>query len=92
MNGVAFLASVALVLSARVPTPEPAVVAEGPMRRIGFGIRAYLATPRLRVLLALSLAVAAGGAMVIVNSVVIVRGTFGLGDREVAPALAAQTS
>ncbi|MFE1961487.1 hypothetical protein [Streptomyces sp. NPDC059479] len=37
------------------------------------GTRLFLATPRLRALLALDLAVAAGGAVVIVNTVVLVR-------------------
>ena len=53
------------------------------------GIRIYLATPRLRGLLSLSLTVAAAGAMVVVNSVVIVRGRLNLGEYEVALALAA---
>jgi len=43
----------------------------------------------LRGLLALNVAVAAAGAMVIVNTVVFVKSGFGLGDREVALALAA---
>ena len=49
----------------------------------------YLATPRLRGLLAISLAVSAAGAMVIVNTVVLVKARFGLGEVEVAWALAA---
>ena len=53
------------------------------------GTRIYLATPRLRGLLAISLAVAAAGSMVIVNTVVIVKARFGLGESEVAWALAA---
>jgi MFS family permease len=52
------------------------------------GIRIYLATPRLRGLLALNLSVAAAGAMVIVNTVVIVRGLLGGTDSDVAIALA----
>ncbi|HSK38348.1 MAG TPA: MFS transporter, partial [Arenibaculum sp.] len=48
----------------------------------------YLATPRLRGLLALNVAVAAAGAMVIVNSVVIVRVGLGRPDGDVAVALA----
>jgi len=88
-NGIAFIVSAALVLAARVPAPERVEAREGPVRRIAFGVRAYLATPRLRGLFALSLAVAAGGAMVIVNTVVIVRASLGLGEREVALALAA---
>lgn len=53
------------------------------------GIRIYLATPRLRGLLSLNIAAAAGGAMVIVNTVVIVKGRLGFGDGDVALALAA---
>jgi MFS family permease len=55
-------------------------------------VRIYLATPRLRGLLALNLAVAAAGAMVIVNTVVLVKAGLGLGDRGVAWALAAYGS
>jgi MFS family permease len=53
------------------------------------GIRIYLATPRLRGLFALSLAVAAAGAMVIVNTVVIVKSRLDLGEAQVALAFAA---
>lgn len=51
-------------------------------------MRIYLATPRLRGLLALSMTAAAGGAMVIVNTVVFVKGQLELGDGQVALALA----
>ncbi|GHC37666.1 MFS transporter [Gemmobacter nanjingensis] len=85
---VGFLVSAALVVSVTIPTPTP-----GPMRgiwdRTTRGIRLYLATPRLRGLLAINLAVAAAGAMVIVNTVVIVKAGFGLADAEVAWALGA---
>jgi len=53
------------------------------------GISIYLATPRLRGLLAINLAVAAAGAMVIVNTIVLVKARFGLDDAAVAWALAA---
>ncbi len=53
------------------------------------GIRIYLKTPRLQGLLAVNMAVAAAGAMVIVNTVVYVQSTFGLGERNTAFALAA---
>jgi MFS family permease len=83
-----FLASAALVVSVTLPTATP-----GPRRgiwdRTTRGLRIYLATPRLRGLLAINLAVAAAGAMVIVNTVVIVKARFGLGEAEVAWALAA---
>lgn len=52
------------------------------------GLRIYLATPRLRGLLALNLAVAATSAMVVVNSVVLVQSEYGLTQRATAIALA----
>lgn len=85
---VGFLVSASLVVSVTLPATEP-----GPHRsiwdRTTRGIRIYLATPRLRGLLAISLAVSAAGAMIIVNTVVIVKARLGLGDTEVAWALAA---
>jgi MFS family permease len=83
-----FLASAALVLTVTLPSPMPAAP-RGIWDRTTRGIRNYLDTPRLRGLLALDLAVAAAGAMVIVNTVVIVKGRFGLGEPQVALALAA---
>ncbi len=85
---VGFLASAALVLTVTLPSPRPAAK-RGVWDRTTRGIRIYLATPRLRGLLALNLAVAAAGAMVIVNAVVIVQARLGLGETEVALALAA---
>ena len=78
-----FVASAALVVSVLLPGPKPAA----PRRvreRTTRGIRLYLATPRLRGLLALNLAAAAAGAMVLVNSVVLVRGTLGLPEQALA--------
>jgi predicted MFS family arabinose efflux permease len=85
---VGFLASAALVVSVILPSPTPAA-SRGFLDRTTRGIRIYLATPRLRGLLALNLAAAAAGAMVIVNTVVLVRDTLGLGESDVALALAA---
>lgn len=85
---VGFVASAALVISAALPSPkatERRAIHDGTTR----GLRLYLATPRLRGLLALNLAVAAAGAMVIVNTVVLVQAEFGLGQRKTALALAA---
>ncbi|MDB5658244.1 MAG: putative NrbE-like protein [Cypionkella sp.] len=53
------------------------------------GIRIYLATPRLRGLMVMELAVAAAGAMIYVNTVVLVQARFGLGEAQVALAFAA---
>ncbi len=83
-----FLASAALVLSVTLPTSPAAARSGGIYDKTTRGMRIYLATPRLRGLLALNLAAAAGGAMVIVNTVVIVKGRLGLGDGDVALALA----
>lgn len=88
-NAVAFLLSASLVFSVFLPKPKPATQTRGVVRRMTFGIRAYLATPRLLGLLALSMAVAAAGAMVIINTVVYVRGHLSLGDGETAIMLAA---
>ncbi|AWC20864.1 enterobactin exporter EntS [Aminobacter sp. MSH1] len=85
---VGFLASAALVVSVVLPSPQPSAP-RGIYERTTRGIRIYLATPRLRGLLSLNLAVAAGSAMVIVNTVVLVQGQFGLSERQTALALAA---
>ncbi len=89
LNAIGFLASAVLVLSVVLPSPKPTTTEEGAWGRTTRGARIYLATPRLRGLLALNLSVAAAGAMVIVNTVVLVRAGFELGEREVAWTLAA---
>ncbi|MEO6114628.1 MAG: MFS transporter [Sphingomicrobium sp.] len=88
-TSVGFLCSALLVLSVRLPRSPAKARIGGIYAKMTRGIRFYLKTPRLRGLLALSLASAAASAMVIVNTVVIVRGMFGLGQREVALTLAA---
>ena len=85
---IGFLASASLVLTVALPSPKPAAP-RGIWDRTTRGIRIYLSTPRLRGLLALNLSVAAAGAMVIVNTVVIVKARLGLGEADVALALAA---
>ena len=88
-TAVGFVASALLVVSVVLPR-SPAKPREGGVyTRTTRGMRIYLKTPRLRGLLALSLASAAASSMVIVNTVVIVRGMLGLGQREVALTLAA---
>ena len=74
-----FGASALLVLTVILPVPK-ATVARGIYDRTTRGLRIYLATPRLRGLLGLNLAVSSAGAMVLVNSVVLVRGQLGLDD------------
>lgn len=86
---VGFLGSAALVVSIALPARQQSPAGESAGRRISRGILIYLATPRLRGLLALNLAIAAAGAMIIVNTVILVRGVMGLSDADVAIALAA---
>ncbi|MEN6543294.1 MFS transporter [Parvibaculum sp.] len=76
-TAVGFAASAALVVSVLLPSPKSSEP-RGIYDRTTRGIRIYLATPRLRGLLALNTAAAAAGAMVLVNSVVLVRSTLGL--------------
>lgn len=83
-----FLASAVLVLSVPVPSPRPSKP-RGIWERTTRGLRLYLATPRLRGLLALNVTVAAASSMVIVNTVVLVKGRFELGEPQVAIALSA---
>jgi MFS family permease len=49
VNGAAFLLSAALVLSVTLPGARKVTRPEGVLANIGWGIRLYLATPRLRV-------------------------------------------
>lgn len=88
-TSLGFLVSALLVLATAFPQPQRKDGHEPPYRRALRGMRIYLRTPRLRGLLAINLVAAAGGAMVFVNTVVIVRGQLDGGDREVAWALAA---
>jgi len=78
-----FVASALLVVSVVLPSPKP-TEPRGVYDRTTRGIRIYLATPRLRGLLGLSLAVSSAGAMVLVNTVVLVRGQLGLNDTALA--------
>lgn len=87
-TAIGFLFSALLVLSTVIPQAT-AVTNRGSLYdRTTRGMRIYLATPRLRGLLALNLAAAAGGAMVIVNTVVVVQGLLGRPEADVAIALA----
>lgn len=78
-----FTASAILVVSVLLPSPKPSEP-RGIYDRTTRGIRIYLATPRLRGLLALNLAASSAGAMVLVNTVVMVRGTLSLSESALA--------
>ncbi|MDX1431885.1 MAG: MFS transporter [Gammaproteobacteria bacterium] len=88
-NALAFGASALLVAAVAIP-PSAEPERTGPFAQsVAFGLNIYLRTPRLRGLLALSLAVACAGAMMIVNTVVLVRERFGGSEAETAFAFAA---
>jgi H+ antiporter protein len=87
-TAVGFLASALLVLSSVIPQATPLAHRGSLYDRTTRGMRIYLATPRLRGLLSLNLAAAAGGAMVIVNTVVLVQSTLARPEADVAIALA----
>ncbi|MFD4907906.1 MFS transporter [Kitasatospora purpeofusca] len=100
---IGFLASAVLVVSVVLPgavlaarsnpgkadTGSRSAGARSAGARSLAGIRLFLSVPRLRALLALDLAVAAGGAMVIVNTVVYVREELGRPAGDVPLALGA---
>ncbi len=85
---IGFVASALLVASVTLPSVVTQTQKSGFFERTTRGLRNHLATPRLRGLLALNLAAAAGGAMVIVNTVVYVRSVLGGDATDVAFALA----
>lgn len=88
-TSIGFVVSAILVLTSALPHGKRAGRAvEGVWRKTTRGARIYIRTPRLIGLLAVTLAAAAGSAMVIVNTVVIVKGMGG-SQRDVALALAA---
>lgn len=88
-TAIGFVCSALLVVSVALPRSPAKPRAGGIYTRTTRGLRIYLKTPRLRGLLALTLAAAAASSMVIVNTVVIVQAQLGLGQREVALTLAA---
>src|SRR6056297_1800962 len=85
---IGFAGSALLVVSVLLPSPKP-TEPRGIYDRTTRGMRIYLATPRLRGLLSLNFAAAAAGAMVLVNTVVLVRSDLGLGESQVAITLGA---
>jgi len=89
VNAIAFLTSALLITLIKLPALRPHERERGIWHNLTFGVRVYLKTPRLRGLLALSLAVAAAGSMVIVNTVVYVRDYLGGTESDMALAFVA---
>jgi MFS family permease len=82
-----FIASALLVVTARLPARAKAEP-DHFWADVTKGIRIYTRTPRLRGLMVMEAAVAAAGAMVYVNTVVLVQARLGLGEEAVALAFA----
>jgi len=87
-TAIGFLISAAFVVITTLPKSKQGK-RRGIYDRTTRGMRIYISTPRLRGLLSVNMAVAAAGAMVIVNTVVFVQAQFGLSETETAFALAA---
>lgn len=77
-NGVAFLASAALVGSVLLPGRRdgPREATRSRWAKVSTGVRRYVRVPQLRALFALNVAVASASALIIVNTVVFVRQEF----------------
>lgn len=87
-TAVGFAASALLVLFSRLPAIPGDDDAGSFWLRLPLGARVFARTPTLRYLMATNVVVAAGTALVLVNSVVYARGLFGLGESALALALA----
>lgn len=86
-TAIGFVVSALLVLAVRLPSPVPAGGGRW-FARVTAGFLVFARTPRLRGLMALNLAVAAPGAIVLVDTVLPVREVLARPDRDVASALA----
>ena len=87
-TAIGFVSSALLILSILLPSPPVETKRRSIYERTTKGMRIYLATPRLRGLLSLCMTVAMVGAMVLVNSVVLVRVELGLSEVHLAYLLA----
>lgn len=87
-TAIGFVISALFVVSAALPTLTAARQLPF-LKRLTGGVRLFALTPRLRGLVAFSIAEAAGGAMVFVNTVVLVQSRFQMGEQATAWALAA---
>ncbi len=88
-TAVGFAGSAVLVLLTRLPAHTPETTTSTFWQRLPLGAKVFARTPTLRFLLLTNVVVAAGTAIVLVNSVVYARGVFGLDGSALALALAA---
>lgn len=83
-----FVVSAWLVWRSRLNAPDPNAEHRPFRERLTHGLRLYLASPRLRGLLALNATASAVGAFVLVNTVVLVRAGYGAGESALALSMA----
>lgn len=86
---IGFLGSAALVTNTKIPALVRDAKSRSFLQRLTRGTGIYLATPRLRGLLALNMAAAAAGAFIIVNTIVYVKVQYQGTQTDVATALMA---
>lgn len=89
LDSVTFLISAALLASLTFPVNKSLKRGDRTIDNILHGVQGYLGNHDLRALLMFFVAYAMGHAMILVNTVVIVREQFGLGESETAIAFAA---
>ncbi|WP_375002919.1 MFS transporter [Aeromicrobium sp. CTD01-1L150] len=85
---VGFVLSAVLVVASQLDTP-PRAAGRSFWARATDGARLFMSRPPLRALLALHVSVASGTALVLVNTVVVVRHSFGMAESAVAVTLGA---
>ena len=88
-TAVGFAASAALVVTTRLPALSHDQPASSFWQRLSTGMRVFARSPSLRFLMLTNIVVAAGTALVLVNSVVYAKGVFGFDDAALAVALGA---
>ena len=86
-TAIGFTCSATLVLASRLPARDTEPSRSTFWQRLPLGLKVFARTPSLRFLMITNVIVAAGTAIVLVNSVVYARGVFGLDDAALAIAL-----
>lgn len=83
LNAAAFVLMASVLLGVAIPKLDNNQRTGSLVKQLSFGVRSYLKTPRLRAVLALNLVLSCSGAMVIINTVVLVKQHLGLADSQV---------
>ena len=83
-TAVGFACSALLVFTAKLPPRDAATTSNTFWQRLPVGVRVFARTPTLRFVMLTNIVVAAGTAIVLVNSVVYARGVFHLDDAALA--------